>query len=195
MASLATKYRKTNFLKPMHDLVITQTRHWLERVVIGLNLCPFAKAPLAKDLVRFVVSDATSPDELLQDLANELEYLAERTPKTLETTLLIHPQVLTEFDDYNQFLDIADMAIEQLGHEGVIQVASFHPNYQFAETEPDAPENFSNRSPYPMLHLLREESVELATESGQSAEQIVQRNVTLLKGMGVEALLKLTKQG
>ncbi len=130
--------------------------------MIGLNLCPFAKAVHAGNQIRYVVSDAQTPEALLADLARELQMLAAADRADVETTLLIHPRVLVDFLDYNDFLDIADAAVEELGFAGTIQVASFHPQYQFADTEPDAIENFSNRSPYPMLHLLREESVERA---------------------------------
>ena len=116
---------------------IEDTRHWLERAVIGLNLCPFAKAVHVKEQIRWVESAAEDPEQLLEDLVRELRFLAAADPAVVETTLLIHPHVLTDFLDYNDFLDVADAAVESLGLAGVLQVASFHPDYQFAGTAPD----------------------------------------------------------
>ncbi|WP_330970375.1 DUF1415 domain-containing protein, partial [Lysobacter sp. A3-1-A15] len=135
---------------------IAATRRWLERAVIGLNLCPFAKAVHVKDQVRYVLSEASTADALLAELADELTWLNDTDPAVVDTTLLIHPQVLVDFHDYNDFLDQADAAVDALGLEGEIQIASFHPDYRFAGTAFDDPGNCSNRSPYPMLHLLRE---------------------------------------
>ena len=128
---------------------IALTRRWLERAVIGLNLCPFAKAVHAKSQIRFVLSEATTPEALLEELVAELAWLRDADPQSTDTTLLIHPQVLNDFIDYNDFLDAADAAIEALDLEGVLQVASFHPDYQFAGTAPDDIGNCSNRSPVP----------------------------------------------
>ncbi|MEO7478490.1 MAG: DUF1415 domain-containing protein, partial [Lysobacteraceae bacterium] len=143
---------------------IAATRRWLERAVIGLNLCPFAKAVYAKQQVRFVVSDATTTEALLEVLITELLLLRDADPQTIDTTLLIHPHVLTGFLDYNDFLEVADEAVAELDLEGIIQVASFHPDYQFAGTAPDDVSNCSNRSPFPTLHLLREDSITRAVE-------------------------------
>ena len=166
------------------DPVIARTRAWLQRAVIGLNLCPFAKAVEAKGQVRYVVSDATDPECLLDDLCRELDMLAETDAATVDTTLLIHPQVLVDFLDYNDFLDRADAAIERLGHAGVLQVASFHPDYQFAGTAPDDVENASNRSPYPTLHLLREASIDRAVAAFPEAESIYETNILTLRRLG-----------
>ena len=135
---------------------IDATRRWLEQAVIGLNLCPFAKAVHLKQQIRWVESPARHADALLADLVRELQFLAAADPQAVDTTLLIHPHALKDFLDYNDFLDVADAAIEDLGLAGVLQVASFHPDYRFEGTAHDDVGNLSNRSPYPTLHLLRE---------------------------------------
>lgn len=170
---------------------IAATRRWLERAVIGLNLCPFAKAVVAKDQVRYVLSAATTPEALLEELAYELVRLQQTEPEQIDTTLLIHPQVLTDFLDYNDFLDTADAAVEALELDGEIQVASFHPDYQFADTDYDDVGNCSNRSPYPMLHLLREASVERAVAAFPDPDVIVERNLETLEKLGIEGWRKL----
>ena len=144
---------------------IADTRLWLERAVIGLNLCPFAKAVLVKNQVRFVLSDATTPEALLEQLGEELLRLRDTDAAEIDTTLVVHPQVLGDFLDYNDFLDEADGLVEALELDGVLQVASFHPDYQFAGTAPDDITNFTNRAPYPTLHLLREDSVARAVDA------------------------------
>ena len=166
--------------------IIATTRNWLEKAVIGLNLCPFARAVYAGDRIRYVVSDATTLEALLEVLAAELEVLAETDESKIETTLLIHPQVLGDLLDYNDFLEMADMLVEELGLDGLLQVASFHPQYQFADTEPDDITNCSNRSPYPTLHLLRESSVERAVAAHPDTEQIYQDNIKTLRQLGRE---------
>ena len=129
------------------------TRDWLEQVVIGLNLCPFAHREFANDRVRFAITDATTELQLLQSLESELQLLF--GDPSIETTLLIHPQALGDFADYNQFLDLADGLLVQMNLEGIFQIASFHPDYQFDGTSPGDAENYTNRSPYPTLHILR----------------------------------------
>ena len=166
------------------DACIAATRDWLERAVIGLNLCPFAKAVHVRGQVRYVVSDATTQEELLADLLHELQALADADPDVVETTLLIHPHVLGDFLDYNDFLDIADAAVSELDLDGELQVASFHPDYQFADTVPDDIANFSNRAPYPTLHLLREASVDRAVAAFPEAGQIYDRNIETLRQLG-----------
>ena len=170
---------------------ITATRRWLERAVIGLNLCPFAKAVYVKDQVRYVLSEASTPDALLEELASELVWLNAIDPAAVDTTLLIHPRVLADFHDYNDFLDQADAAINALGLEGELQVASFHPDYQFAGTAFDDPGNCSNRSPYPMLHLLREASVDRAVAAYAEPEAIIDRNVATVRALGHDGWNKL----
>ncbi len=166
------------------EAIVADTRRWLERAVIGLNLCPFAKAAYVKQRVHIAVSHATTPELLLEDLARELEDLRDADPAERETTLLVHPQVLADFLDYNDFLDTADAALEALELDGEIQVASFHPQYQFAGTEPDDAENNSNRSPWPTLHLLREDSIEQAVDSYPDVDEIPERNIAALRQLG-----------
>lgn len=170
---------------------LDQTRHWLEQAVIGLNLCPFAKAVHTRGQIRWVESTATDVAALMADLVHELQRLAAADPVAVDTTLLVHPQVLGDFLDYNDFLDLADAALEELGLDGVLQIASFHPQYQFEGTEPDAVENLSNRSPYPTLHLLREDSVERAVAAFPEAEAIYEKNIETLQALGAEGWAKL----
>lgn len=178
-------------LTPSDEQVIADTQAWLEKAVIGLNLCPFAKAVYVKNQIRYVVSHARNGDVLLEDLERELEYLAETDPEKIDTTLLIHPYVLNDFLDYNDFLDIADAVVEELELDGELQVASFHPDYQFADTEPDDIDNYSNRSPYPTLHLLREASVARAVEAFPDAGAIFEKNIEMLRQLGHEGWARL----
>ncbi|MDQ3261817.1 MAG: DUF1415 domain-containing protein [Pseudomonadota bacterium] len=176
----------------MHnDAIIAATRVWLENVVIGLNLCPFAKAVHVKNQIRFVVSCAHNSDALLDDLERELQLLAEADPEQIDTTLLIHPDVLTDFLDYNDFLDLCDSVVEELELDGIIQVASFHPQYQFADTMAEDVTNYTNRSPYPTLHLLREDSVTRAVESFPDVEDIYEKNRATMERLGKAGLEKL----
>ena len=171
--------------------IVVATRTWLERAVIGLNLCPFAKAPHLGGRIRYAVSLAETPDELRADLVDELETLAAADPEEIETTLLIHPRVFADFLDYNDFLEVADETLEDLDLVGEIQVASFHPRYQFAGTEPDDIENYTNRSPYPMLHLLRESSVDAAVAAYPDTAQIHEKNIETLRALGHEGWRRL----
>lgn len=171
--------------------VIAETKAWLEHAVIGLGLCPFAKAVYVKNQIRFVVSDATTLEELRSILISELENLQSSDAAIVDTTLLIHPQVLIEFLDYNDFLDIADAIIEDLGLTGKIQLASFHPHYQFAGTEPDDIDNCTNRSPYPTLHLLREASIDSAVAAFPEASEIFDNNIATLRDLGHAGWLRL----
>ncbi len=170
---------------------IEATRRWVERAVVGLNLCPFARAPLVQQKIRFAVSHARDTDALLDELCGELQSLAAVDADECETTLLIHPHVLGDFLDYNDFLDVADAAVETLKLDGVLQVASFHPHYQFADSDPDDIENASNRSPYPTLHLLREASVERAVEAMTDPDEIYRRNQRTLQKLGHAGWLAL----
>ena len=165
--------------------MIADTVRWLEKAVIGLNLCPFAKAVHVKRQIRYVVSQAETEEALVEDLLHELQLLASADPGDIETTLLVHPRVLGDFLDYNDFLDIADAAVEELGLDGVLQVASFHPQYQFADSDADDMANFSNRAPYPTLHLLREDSVDKAVAAFPEAETIYERNIEVLEKLGM----------
>ena len=164
--------------------IIAATTLWLERAVIGLNLCPFAKAVHVKGQIRYVVSDATTPEALADDLVRELEFLAEANAETVDTTLLIHPHVMQDFLDFNDFLDVADGIVEELELDGILQVASFHPQFQFENTETDDITNFSNRSPYPTLHLLREDSVERAVAAFPEELEIASTNIAILEKLG-----------
>jgi uncharacterized protein len=166
------------------DGVIAATREWLDKAVIGLNLCPFAKAVTVKDQVRFVVSRAPHLDGLLEDLDRELELLAAADPELVDTTLLIHPALLPDFLDFNDFMQLAEAAVGDHGLQGVIQIASFHPAFQFEGTAPDDIGNFTNRAPFPTLHLLREASIERAVAAFPEAEAIYERNIDTLKGLG-----------
>lgn len=181
-----------------HDPVLALTRAWLERAVIGLNLCPFAKAPYVRNRVRLVHSTATTPDELLNELSTELQTLSNTDPELIETTLIVHPRVLQDFLDFNDFLDVADALLEHLDLEGVVQVASFHPDFQFAETEPDDVSNATNRSPYPTLHLIRENALEAAIESYGDTDAIFEANIASLNKLGAtgwhELMLACQKQ-
>ncbi len=169
---------------PTDDLFIDATRRWLERAVIGLNLCPFAKSVHVSGRIRYVVSHATTADGLVADLGRELQHLAATDPEVTDTTLLIHPQVLTDFLDYNDFLDVADAALEALKLDEVLQVASFHPQYQFEGTAPDDISNYTNRSPYPTLHLLRHASVDRAVAAFPDASAIFDTNIATMERLG-----------
>jgi hypothetical protein len=171
---------------PDHAEVIAATAAWVEKAVIGLNLCPFAKAVQVKKQIRYVVSDATTEEELLRDLMDELQTLSDTEAEQVDTTLLIHPSVLNDFLDYNDFLDVADAAVEDMDLAGELQVASFHPQYQFADTEPDDIGNYTNRSPYPTLHLLREESIDRAVEAFPDAADIFDKNIDTMRELGHE---------
>lgn len=165
--------------------VVNATRAWIERAVIGLHLCPFAKSVYVRDQVRYVVSEAQDGKVLRADLERELRALVETDSHVVDTTLLIHPHALTDFLDYNDFLAVADSAIERLGLRGVVQIASFHPAYQFAGTATDDVTNFTNRSPYPMLQLLREASVSRAVATFPDAHDIYRTNIETLRRLGV----------
>lgn len=171
--------------------VLAAMRQWVEKAVIGLNLCPFAKSVYVKDQVRFVISHARHLDGFLEDLDRELDFLAAADPNEVDTTLLIHPTLLPDFVDFNDFTIIAESAVEEHGLEGIIQVASFHPRFQFADTEPDDIGNYTNRAPYPTLHLIREESLARAVEAFPDAEAIFGRNIETLKRLGLAGWLAL----
>ncbi len=172
-------------------LVIARTRAWLEAAVIGLNLCPFAKGVHVKGQVAYLVSDAADVETLQAELARALLALAAADPAQTDTTLLIHPQVLQDFEDFNQFLAVADDTLQSLGLEGVLQVASFHPQFQFAGTAPDDVTNATNRSPYPTLHLLREESIDRAVAAFPEAESIYEVNMATMEKLGSEGWSQL----
>ncbi len=171
--------------------IIEETQDWLIKAVIGFNLCPFAKAVHVKGQIKYVVSEATTLEQLLENLAQELEFLAEVSREKTDTTLLIHPEILNDFLDYNDFLELADQLLEDLDLDGELQIASFHPQYQFAGTEIDDVTNFTNRSPYPTLHLIREESIDEAVKAFPEAEAIFETNIQTMEKLGTDGWLKL----
>jgi hypothetical protein len=177
-----------------NDKLIAHTRAWVDRAVIGLNLCPFAKAVQVKGQVRYVLCEATDTAGLLAALCEELDYLAKVEPTQTDTTLLIHPGVLNDFLDFNDFLEVADTAVEELGLEGILQVASFHPQFQFADTDINDVSNATNRSPYPTLHLIRETSIDRAVEAFPEAESIFEANIEKLEQLGAEGWAALQAQ-
>ena len=164
--------------------VVARTRRWIERAVIGLDLCPFARLPHDAGSIGYVVSGARTDDELVRDLEREALRLVASDPNELETTLLIHPHALADFLEYNDFLDVAEALLEALDLADEIQIASFHPHYRFADTAADAIENFTNRSPFPMLHLLRCSSVERAIAAFGDTERIYTANIATLRRIG-----------
>ena len=166
-------------------------RRWLERAVIGLNLCPFAKAVYVKQQVRIVISDASTERALLEELGEELALLRDTPADEIDTTLLVHPQVLGDFLDYNDFLGDADALVEAMDLDGVLQVASFHPQYQFAGSEPDDADNLTNRAPYPILHLLREASIDRAVTAYPDPDAIIERNIATVRELGFDGWNKL----
>ena len=170
----------------MSDEIIATTGKWLERAVIGLNLCPFAKGVHVKGQVRYVVSAARTEEALLDDLERELKFLTKTAPEDTDTTLLITPDVLTAFDDFANFLDLVEVVLRTQGLVGILQVASFHPDYVFADAEPDDIANHTNRAPYPTLHLIREASLARATAAFPDAADIYERNIETLNKLGLE---------
>ena len=175
----------------MDEQIIADVEQWLDEVVIGLDLCPFAARPRREKRVRIAVSHATDDEALLNDLQAELERLSDTPVAELETTLLAIPNMLEDFADYNDFLDAVDLWVEQFGWEGDLQVASFHPQYQFADTEADDPGNLTNRSPWPLLHIIREESLEKAIEHYPDVDAILERNIARMKALGPEERKRL----
>ncbi|ANY16594.1 DUF1415 domain-containing protein [Bordetella pseudohinzii] len=171
--------------------VADEVRRWVDRAVIGLNLCPFAKAVQIKGQVRYAVSDATDAEGVLQDLEAELMLLSEADPEAVDTTLLILPEALPDFYDFNDFEALSERLLKRMRLVGELQVATFHPRFQFAETEPDDIENYTNRSPYPILHLLREDSIDRAVEAFPDAAEIYEKNIATLRELGHEGWQRL----
>ncbi len=165
--------------------VIDATRRWISSIVIELNLCPFAQRVFDADRIRYVVSDAADENRLLADLGRELTALITVPISVVETTFLIHPLALADFLDFNDFLGAAEEVVANLGLQGTVQIASFHPKYQFAGSDADAVENYTNRSPYPMLHLLREESIFNVAEDTKQLLEIPRRNIATLRSLGI----------
>lgn len=176
---------------PSAEKVLRETHNWIEKAVIGLNLCPFAKAVYVKQQIRYVVCEAENSTALMAALTAELQHLSASNPAEIDTTVLIHPRVLGDFFAFNDFLFAANERLADLGLEGEIQIASFHPDYQFADTAPGAMENFTNRSPFPILHLLRESSVDRAVAAFPQAEAIFEKNIETLETLGSEGWRRL----
>ena len=171
--------------------VAAEVRLWVDKAVIGLNLCPFAKAVQARGQVRYAVSDATDAEGVLSDLEDELMRLSQADPQEIDTTLLILPDALDDFYDFNDFEDLSDRLLKRMRLVGELQVATFHPRFQFAETGPDDIENYTNRSPYPILHLLREASIDKAVEAFPDAAEIYEKNIETMRELGEAGWRKL----
>ena len=171
------------------------TREWVQSVVVGWTLCPFAARVLAEGRVRFALSGAREPESLLVDLDRELARLLGTPVAELDTTILVHPAVLGDFTAYNDFLGLAEDLLRERGCDGVVQLASFHPDYRFADIPPDDPANWTNRSPYPMLHLLREQSVTdaLSAYRGDPAS-IPAANVERMRREGAEVASRAVRR-
>lgn len=167
-----------------HDDILAATRHWLARAVIGLNLCPFAKSVYVKEQVRYAISEATTLEDALADLETELRALEAADPQQVDTTLVIYPRAFADFVDYNDALFFAERLVQQLRLDGVLQIASFHPEYRFEGSEADDIENYTNRAPYPILHLLREDSIERAVDAFPDASAIYEKNQETLRRLG-----------
>ena len=186
----------SDVLHPFDDAAITaeviaSMQRWLERAVIGLNLCPFAKAVYTKRQIRYAVTAAATGEELLAELQHEIERLGQANPEDLDNTLLIHPQAMTDFIDFHTFLKRTDAELRKLGQEGRLQIASFHPAYEFAGSAPDDIANYTNRSPHPTLHLLREASIDRAVAAYPDAAAIYDRNIETLRRLGHEGWRRL----
>ncbi len=172
---------------------IENTKSWIQTFVIGLNICPFAGHPFREDKIRYRLEESESVEKLVETLMEELNFLQKNENINIETSILIHPNTLTDFLDYNDFLSIADAVLEDMDLEGEIQIASFHPDYQFAGEKKNAPSNYVTRSPFPMLHLLRESSVTKATEIHPNTEQIPLDNIQKLNELGLEKIKRMGK--
>ena len=172
---------------------INLTKNWVEQLVIGLNLCPFAKLPFQQNRIRYVVELSKSEEDLFHTFLAEVLLLTEKPASEIETTLIIHPNTLNDFYDYLSFVNTANNKIDEVGLRGTIQLASFHPDYQFAGTNPEDPENYTNRSPSPMLHLIREDSIEKALEHYPNPEMIPERNIETMNRLSLEGIQKLLK--
>ena len=174
-----------------HSKESNTTRRWVSEMIIGLNLCPFAKRVFDAEAIKYVVSEATDTKDLLTQLIEEVHFLTKSSPAVFETTLLIHPTVLNDFLEYNDFLGVVDRMLKKSGCDELIQIASFHPNYEFSDAPTDAVENYSNRSPYPMIHLLLVESVSKVVTNEEQMLAIPRRNIETLRAMGREEILDI----
>jgi len=179
---------ETEEINPDHARIEAQTRAWVQSFVVDLDLCPFARQPFEAGRVTIRISDADSTETLLETLYTELVWLENQPQHDVETTLVVVPEMLADFADYNSFLALVDALLEQFGWDGRFQVASFHPHYQFAGTGPDDAENYTNRAPWPVLHLLREDSVEWAVTTHPDTQEIPERNIARMMEMGAKTL-------
>lgn len=173
---------------------IELTKEWIKRMVIGLQLCPFAKQPFEKGSIRYFMEESDRPEILMQTVLSELQIISNAKPDDIETTLIIHPNVLKDFIDYLDFVEEVNQHLDSSGLRGIIQVASFHPDYQFAGTKHNDPENYTNRSPFPMLHLIRESSIENALKHYPNPEDIPNQNIQTMQGLGIKGIRKILKQ-
>ncbi|MFT4693491.1 MAG: hypothetical protein ACI8TE_000381 [Francisella sp.] len=199
LVNIFDKYHIDTLSKPQNlgntmsnENIIQATQKWVETIVVGMNLCPFAKREIVKDRVRYTISESTLQEQLLMDLKTELELL--NANANIETILLIHPNILNDFYDYNDFLSLADALLIDMELDGIYQLASFHPNYQFGGTEFDDAENYTNRSPYQMLHLIREASLEKAVANYPDPENIPERNINLMNKLGTDKMKVLLEE-
>ena len=181
-------------MSELETIVTQDTQRWLERAVVGLNLCPFAKSVMTKQRIRYRVCASPQPQDLLHALREELLYLSQSDPDVLDTTLLMAPNALPDFLDFNDFLADCDDVLQTLSLDGVLQIADFHPHYQFGGTTPDDVSNCTNRSPYPTLHLLRESSIDRAVQAYPDAADIFERNIEVLQNLGMQGWLALGVQ-
>ena len=170
--------------------VIDEVRHWLSTMVVGLGLCPFAEGVFKGDRIRYAVCDSGKPEAVLEALADELLRLLAAPRSECETTLLIAPGLLPDFLDFNDFVGVAEELVEDLKLAGTIQIVGFHPRFVFAETPEDAPKNYTNRSPFPLLHLLREESITEVSGNPEEMLEITRRNTATLNHLGITGILK-----
>lgn len=173
------------------DVALAETRHWLERVVIGLGLCPFAAAPYRGERILFRACTATSDDKVYAAFVATVDELLSHTPERQETALLVLTRALAGFEDYLEMLGALEHAIEEAGLSGVLQLASFHPDYRFEGVDADDPSNWTNRSPFPVFHLIREAGLAEALASYPDPERIPERNVALLRKIGVKGIRSL----
>lgn len=176
---------------PEHGAAIAETRRWLERFVIGLGLCPFAAAPYRLNRIAYSVCAETTLEQIYTAFLGTLEALVSADPQEQETALLILDRGLSNFDEYLDALAVLEQAVEEAGLQGVIQLASFHPDYRFEETGDDDPANFTNRSPFPMFHLIREDGLAAALESYPEPESIPRRNIRCLRELGIDGIRDL----
>ncbi|MCU4675853.1 DUF1415 domain-containing protein [Catenovulum sp. 2E275] len=173
------------------DIALNQVKDWLENIVIGLNLCPFAKKPFKQKQIHYLVTDSTNDYDLLTELYDQLVLLDNAAESEIETSIIIMTEHLIDFDQYNDFLDLADQLIDNNDWRGVFQIASFHPDYQFAGTNPADAENLTNRSPFPLLHLLRENSLDKAVESHPNVDAIPQQNILKMNQLTKQQISEL----